>query len=183
MAKSQIRSYMFSPGAAGSGTIKIPGYVTQEQLLIITNTTRNVILYNFADSTNQGTTLLFTRTNDAVATGFVTVLDNNEGYTTITLQISTVGHSSSDSLQIFYEKAEQTIRPWDMGTDAFERMRVASPQSMIDADFEYGLQPTKWQVIDMMRGYPSVYEVPGTDTLVSSVTTDASTGTGGVGAS
>jgi hypothetical protein len=174
---------MFSPGAAGSGTIKIPGYITQDQLLIITNTTRNVILYNFADSTNQGTSLLFTRANDATAGSFNTALDNSDGYTTITLQISTVGQLAGDSLQIFYEKPELTIRPWDMGTDAFERMRVASPKSMIDADFEYGLQPTKWQVIDMMRGYPSIYEVPGTDTLVTTVTTDASTGTSGAGAS
>ena len=54
---------------------------------------------------------------------------------------------------------------------------------MLDADFEYGLQPTKWQAIAMQRGYPSIYEVPGTDKVVSTVTTDASTGTGGVGQS
>ena len=54
---------------------------------------------------------------------------------------------------------------------------------MLDADFEYGLQPTKWQAIAMQRGYPSIYEVPGTDKVVASVKTDASTGTGGVGQS
>ena len=35
----------------------------------------------------------------------------------------------------------------------------------------------------MMRGYPSIYELPGTDTQVLTVTTDASTGTSGIGAS
>ena len=54
---------------------------------------------------------------------------------------------------------------------------------MLDADFEYGLQPTKWSAIGMMRGYPSIYELPGTDTQVLSVTTDASVGTAGIGAS
>jgi hypothetical protein len=39
------------------------------------------------------------------------------------------------------------VRPYDFGTDAIERMRVAQPQAMLDADFEYGLQPTKWQAI------------------------------------
>jgi hypothetical protein len=181
MAKKQIRSYIFTPGAAGVGTIQVPMNIEQDQLLIITNTSKNVILYNFADTTYQGTGVLFVRAN--LGTSFPTLLDTQDGYTTITLQVSTVGQSSSDNLQIFYEAESQEIRPWNMGTDAFERMRVASPKSMIDADFEYGLQPTKWQVIDMLRGYPSIYEIPGTDTLVTTVTTDASTGTGGVGAS
>ena len=54
---------------------------------------------------------------------------------------------------------------------------------MLDADFEYGLQPTKWQAIATQRGYPSIYEVPGTDKQVQSVVTDASVGTGGIGQS
>ena len=62
-------------------------------------------------------------------------------------------------------------------------MRVATAQSMLDADFEYGLQPTKWQAIATQRGYPSIYEVPGTDKQVSTVVTDASSGTGGIGQS
>ena len=103
--------------------------------------------------------------------------------TTITLDIDTSTSSSTDDIQIFVETNEMTIRPWDFGTDAIERMRVATPQSMLDADFEYGLQPTKWQAIGLLRQYPSVYEIPGTDTTVSTVITDASTGTAGVGAS
>ena len=43
--------------------------------------------------------------------------------------------------------------------------------------------PTKWSAIGMMRGYPSVYELPGTETQVLSVVTDASVGTSGIGAS
>jgi hypothetical protein len=54
---------------------------------------------------------------------------------------------------------------------------------MLDADFEYGLQPTKWAAIGTLRGYPSIFELPGTDTPVSTVVTDASTGTEGVGQS
>jgi len=54
---------------------------------------------------------------------------------------------------------------------------------MLDADFEYGLQPTKWLTYDLMRGYPSIYEIPGTDQAVTTVITDASAGTGGTGES
>ena len=54
---------------------------------------------------------------------------------------------------------------------------------MLDADFEYGLQPTKWQAIATQRGYPSIYEVPGTDFDIASVTSDASAGTQGIGSS
>ena len=40
---------------------------------------------------------------------------------------------------MFVEDKVIRTRPFDFGTDAIERMRVAS-QSMLDADFEYGLQ-------------------------------------------
>ena len=173
MAKSQIRTYVFTPGLAGVGTIKVAGKLDLNQLLMITNTTRNVILYNFADTTNASTAISFSRANDA---DFVTALDNTEGITTITLATSTVGQSANDSLQIFFEKSYTDVRMPEIGTDAFERTRISAPYSMLDADFEYGLQPTKWQAVSMMRGYPSIYEVPGSDLTASAVTTNAATG-------
>ena len=51
------------------------------------------------------------------------------------------------------------LDPFDFGTDAIERMRIAPPLSMLDADFEYGLQPTKWSAIGMMRGYPKCIRI------------------------
>ena len=41
MAKSQIRSYVFTPGVAGVGTIKVPGKLDLNQLLIITKLLTN----------------------------------------------------------------------------------------------------------------------------------------------
>lgn len=66
-------------------------------------------------------------------------------------------------------------RPFDFGTDAIERQRVSLGQSIIDADFEYGLQATKWQTYQEIRKFPSFYEIPGTDIQVTSVTTDGAT--------
>ena len=175
MTKTLIRDYVFSPGVAGAGTIKIPGRYTLDQLLIITNTTNNVALYNFAANTYTGTTATFNVGNDAVA--FPTISQREDGYTVITLAINTTGMSASDKLQIYVNRIDSStkIRPWDFGTDAIERMRVSNPESLIDADFEYGLQPTKWAGYGTVRGYPSGYELPGVDLVTTAVTTDYQT--------
>ena len=158
MAKTLARQYVFTPGAANAGTIVVPGRIALEQLLVITNTTKNVIIYNFADATYAGTVATFTSGNTA---SFPNLDQRADGYTTITLAYNTSSHSANDKIQVLYEETQNgvTIRPWSFGTDAIERMRVSTPQSMIDADFEYGLQPTKWAGYGLMRGYPSIYEL------------------------
>ena len=179
MAKSQIRQYVFNPTGTTGGTIVVPGKIDLQQLLIITNTTTNNILYNFADVTYSGTTVSFNR--GAVDNNFNSSLDNTDGVTIITIPstISTAGMTGTNALQIFFEQTFQYVRSPEVGTDAFERQRVANPQSMIDADFEYGMQPTKWLTISQQRGYPAIYEIPGTDITVTAATTDASSGSGG----
>ena len=178
MAKQLVRQYIFTPGGAGAGTIQIPGNVRLDQLLVITNVTRNTVIYNFASNGYTGTTTSFSRGN---TTAFPTEAMRSDGVTTITLAYSTTGMSSSDVLQIYTENQQGAIitRPWAMGTDGWERTRVSQPQSMIDADFEYGQQPTKWQSLSQLRGYPGIYEVPGTDLSIASVTSDASYASGG----
>jgi hypothetical protein len=173
MAKQQIRTYAFTPGTAGLGTLEIMGKWDLNQITLITNATKNTIMYNFADAQFSGTNVTFTRAN---STNFPQATQASDGTTIIKFPQDTTGMSSSDNIQIFVERLEQIIRPWAMGTDAFERMRVATPQSMLDADFEYGLQPTKWMQLELERGYPSLYEVPGTDQTVSTIITDASGG-------
>ena len=176
MAKQLQRDYVFTPGAAGVGTIKIPGRYTLDKILLITNVTDNIIMYNFADTTFAGTTATFTADNDA--TNFPTILQADDGYTTITLQYNSSSMSANDQLQIYTEDTQdygQKIRPWDFGTDAIERMRVSNPQAMIDADFEYGLQPTKWAGYGTVKGYPSTYELPGVDLTPATIVTDYQT--------
>jgi hypothetical protein len=172
MAKKQLRDYVFAPGAAGLGTIKVHSRYTLEELLLITNSTKNTFLYNFADPTYVGTTVTFTAAN---STEFPTVTQNHDGFTTINLAISTSSMSSTDKLQIFVTEENEKIRPYDFGTDAIERMRVSNPQALLDADFEYGLQPTKWAGYGTVRGYPSAYELPGIDLVANIVTTDFQT--------
>jgi hypothetical protein len=176
MTKKNITQYVFTPGIAGAGTIKIPGEYVLEDILLITNVTDNVILYNFASPSFATTSISFTAGNDA--TNFPRIADREDGFTTITLAANTSSMSSSDKLLIYVEGKENqatSIRPWSFGTDAIERMRVSNPESLIDADFEYGLQPTKWAGFGTIRGYPSAFEIPGVDLTVTAITTDFQT--------
>jgi hypothetical protein len=180
MAKQLIKEYIFTPGAAGVSTIKIPKRYSLDKLLLITNVTDNIIIYNFADTAFAGTTAVFTAVGkkDAVDADYPTIWQAEGGYTIITLQYNTSSMSASDDLQIFCESTDnygQIVRPWDFGTDAIERTRVSNPQSLIDADFEYGLQPTKWAGYGTVKGYPSAYDVPGVDLNLTSITTDYTT--------
>ena len=174
MTKKLVTQYVFTPGAATVGTVRIPGRVPLEKVLLITNVTKNEILYNFASNIYAGTTATFTAANDT--TNFPTLTQREDGYTTITLAVSSTG-MTGDKLQIYVEDTVKhtQIKPWDFGTDAIERMRVSNPQSMIDADFEYGLQPTKWAGYGTVRGYPSTYELPAVDLTVTAITTDFTT--------
>jgi len=70
-----------------------------------------------------------------------------------------------------YQGLVQT-RPYDFGTDAIERQRVSLGQAMMDADFEYGLQATKWQTYYDTRKFPTYFEIPGTDATLSNVASD-----------
>lgn len=39
-------------------------------------------------------------------------------------------------------------------SDAVGRFRVSNPESLIDTDFEYGLQGTKWETLELVNGQP-----------------------------
>ena len=178
MGKKLIRDYVYAPGNAGAGTVQIPGTYSMDQILIITNVTDNVVIYNFASTEHAGTTVTITNENTAASGHWPHIMEIANGFTTITLAKSTAGQSSSDALQIFVEDSEgdMVVRPYNFGTDAIERMRVSLPESMIDADFEYGLQPTKWAGYGTIKGYPSVYSTEGVDLDTTAVTTDYNTG-------
>jgi len=47
------------------------------------------------------------------------------------------------------------IRPSQ--NDAVERIRASNPQSLIDTDFEYSLQSSKWETLQLVNNIPSLY--------------------------
>lgn len=160
MARLQLKNYVFTPGGAGSGTIKVAGNYESADWLSVINATRGVVIHNFTDAALTGTAVWTNASSEDFP-------NTTTGYTTLTLIASTSGQSSTDSLAIFVETAEQIIRPWPFGTDAIERMRVSNPKSLIDADFEYGLQNTKWQSVGLNNEIPAIYELPGSELVAN----------------
>jgi len=47
------------------------------------------------------------------------------------------------------------IRP--IQNDAVERIRASNPESLIDTDFEYSLQSSKWETLPLTNNVPSIY--------------------------
>lgn len=156
MARKSIQYFTFTPGATTVGTVKIPDGYQAKDILMITNISKNIVIYNFSDPTRGGVVTY----NPSDTTTFPAVYN---GVTTITLTLDTTTHSSADKLQIFVDTQELRVRTHDFGIDAVERQRVAQPESLIDADFEYGMQLTKWQTWGMVHNQPITHEVPGSD--------------------
>lgn len=176
MARKRIYEYSFTPGTSGLGTIQVQDRYNLADFLAIYDTTTNKSIYNFGDPAQGGT---------AVWAAGVTVTFPNAyaGTTTLTLDADTSTYLTTDKLAIYVEDRSLTVQPWEFGMDAIGRSRVSNPESLIDSDFEYGLQNTKWQNVSTVNNIPGFYEDIGVDlvfntngyaTLIASTDTIAS---------
>jgi hypothetical protein len=61
--------------------------------------------------------------------------------------------------------------------DPVTKFRVSQPENLIDTDFEYGLQPTKWETVELINNTPSFFSKSGDTTIdgIISITTNAGT--------
>ena len=71
--------------------------------------------------------------------------------TTLTLDKNCSAMADSDKLQIFYEVDGNLIQQVESYTDPVSKLRVSNPQNLIDTDFEYGLQSSKWETIELVK--------------------------------
>ena len=146
MAKHVIQElYTFTPSTK---TIAVTNKIIRpESLMLITNVTRNTVLYNFSDPTLGATitTTISTDTGETVPT------------TTIVLNYNTSAHQSTDKISILVEEVNETFKPIEEMTDPVGKLRISSPQSMIDTDFEYSTQSTKWESLNMINNRPFAY--------------------------
>lgn len=138
MSKKLVYNYTFD---ASEKTIQISGLHKLRTLQMITNVTDNVIIYNFADA-SKGGSVSYNSTTDV---------------TTLTLTYNTTSMSDSDELQIFIDEQEQQMDVSESLIDPVHKLRVSTPENLIDTDFEYGLQPTKWETVELVNNIPSVY--------------------------
>lgn len=171
MAKRKEEKWVFD---ASAKTVKIPGHVELHDLLMINNATRGVVIANQFEPGKK-----FTKTHSHPELGtdpdFPYSID---GVCTFTLEYDTTSMSDDDELSIYIddERHGLSVRPYEFGTDAIERIRTSNPYSLIDADFEYGLQDTKWQSVGLNRNIPSFFELPSLPLTVTELTSDGAAG-------
>lgn len=163
MARVRIYNYTYIPGIANQTKVIVPGRVDLSNILVITNVTRNEIIYNFSDTVRGIVSSVYTPPAEAnTATATVPGIQPWDGYTTLTLKVSTTGHSAADKLTIYTEEVSSAVRmlPAETYVDPANKMRISQPQSLIDTDFELGLQPTKWEFLQGHNNIPSYYVRP-----------------------
>ena len=135
----------------GTGTLTIPKLIRREKLLLITNTTSNKIVYNFADPALG----LYSHTFSTPASD--PYHDAAHGKTILVLKYNTSTMLPTDDWQIVYDTENEIFEPADYMTDAVGKLRTANPVSLIDTDFEYGIQNSKWETLTMIQNYPGFF--------------------------
>jgi hypothetical protein len=125
--------------------IVIPRHIPRERLVLITNVTNNQVIYNFSDPSLSATT-------------YNAIMYGAQGYTTLVLSYNTVAMAATDRLQITIDEYSEKFEPAETHLDPANKFRTSSPQSLIDTDFEYGTQNTKWENIATVNNRPWAYE-------------------------
>ena len=165
-----------SDGVQQGWRVSGTGMPTQGNVFDYTDGVSNIYLDVPATATNNGTTLTFT---DA---SYVTRISN--------IPVDTSAYSSTDKLLIITDSNPAPLISFrDFLVDPVGKLRISSPQSLIDTDFEYGPQPTKWQTMgfinNMFASYgrntdsaltANVATIQGNGTAIVSVTTSTAHG-------
>ena len=146
-----VGNYRFD---ASEKEVFVSGNINAERFLLITNITRNVIIYNFAD----------------ISAGFAGIAYNSDtDETQLSLLYDTTSHLDNDVLQVFVQGDYQEITPAEDILDPVGKMRVSNPENLIDTDFEYGLQATKWETLQTVNNIPTIFSSSG-DTPIDGLT-------------
>lgn len=138
-----LTGIQFTPGTS---TLRIPELIRHNQFLLITNVTANKIVYNFSDPSLGFYSHTFDHSKDAA-----------HGETVVVLKYNTANMNVNDKWQIVYDTENEKFEPSDFLVDAVGKLRVASPKSLIDTDFEYGIQNSKWETLTLINNYPGFF--------------------------
>jgi hypothetical protein len=134
-------AYTFTPSTR---TLVIPKLIQRERLLLITNVTANRVIYNFSDPS-------------MTATSYTLSQGSNET-TTIVLAYNTTSMLPTDKIQITFDDYNETFEPGDTQMDPNNKLRVTQGQALIDTDFEYGTQISKWENLGMVNNRAFAYQ-------------------------
>ena len=130
---------VFSPSTKTLSFSAVPNF-TSNRLMVVVNQTQNKIIY--AESVD----------------GLGGTWDPNGK--TLTLNFDTTTQGANDQLQVIYDTPSMAIVPQEQYFDPVNKSRVSQPQSLIDTDFEYGLQSTKWEFVQLVNNKPTVFYDP-----------------------
>jgi hypothetical protein len=156
-------TYTFNPATK---TVVLPRYLPQERLILITNVSTGAVIFNFSDPNLKATS--YTSVGGQTTTLASGQLGGQPGTTTIVLNYNTTSMSSSDKLQFLIDEYEERFIPAETYVDPANKLRVSTPQSLIDTDFELGLQPTKWEFYQDQNNVSSFFIRP-TDTPLAAI--------------
>jgi hypothetical protein len=73
--------------------------------------------------------------------------------------------------------AGTTFTPNETLYDPTNKLRTSAPQSLIDTDFEYGVQNSKWESVGLINNRPFAYPNPTALTNISSITQNSNSRT------
>lgn len=138
-------------------TIVFNHYIPAERLILITNVTKNIVIYNFSDPSLRGTVS-------------ASVDANMNEITTVLLNYNTAAMSSTDKISVLVDEYEEKFAPGETYMDPTNKLRVSQPQALIDTDFEYGPQTTKWENLGLINQRPFSYASPAPIPNVSAIT-------------
>ena len=149
MAKRVISEYYtFDPSTK---TVTIPNrIIPREHLLLVVHSTSNTVLYNFSDP-------------DLGLPSYICPFSSTG--TRFTLSADTSTYGSGDALLIMEDIPEERVTVAEVMQDPTNKIRVAAPESLIDTDFEYGLQPIKWESLTTLNNIPAYFYRGGANSL------------------
>ena len=77
--------------------------------------------------------------------------------TVAVLNYNTASMSSSATMQIFVDEYAEKVTPAETFLDPVSKQRTSQPQALIDTDFEYSTQSTKWETLQLVQNRPTFY--------------------------
>ena len=134
---------IFTPGTAGNGTLNFANVIgfNINRLMAVINQTRNTIIY--AEAQNN--------------LGWANSNAWNSTTNILTLAADTSSHSSSDILQVVYDSPYVVTTNIEEDFDPVNKPRVSEGEALMDTDFEYGLQTTKWEMLNIQNNRPTAF--------------------------
>ena len=144
MGKKLVFNYTFD---ASAQTVRLDDDIySAKRLLLITNTTTGDIIYQFNDANLGIANIAF---------------DYENTTTTLTLNFDTTSMNDTDVLQILVEMDSADMTVNERFVDPVSKIRVSNPENLIDTDFEYGLQSTKWETLELTKNIPTFFSRSG----------------------